>query len=729
MVQGKHFVIIGDGAAGFTAAQNLRETSPLARITILADDPHPAYYRAALTNYLLGELTENQVWAATPTFFYDYRIERVLARVAHVDGARSQLWLSSGHAPVVYDQLLIGSGAHARPPPFEGAHLPGVSVLRTLQDARWVMDSVLSHGAKQAVVVGGGALAIEWAIAMRERGVSVTLLVRDTRVMQGPLDATASDLVLARMRQAGIDVRTTEEVHAVGAGQDGRVAFVTTKNGQQIPCQLVCVAIGVVPNSYFLANSGVELGERKGILVDDRMCTSVPNVYVAGDVVDLKGQLLQLWEPARHQAMVAAANMIGGDERYRPGVHYFATRLADLDFASVGEVRTADGMEELVDRSQKTGSISYRKLLVKDGKLVGALMLGLREERVRQRGRSFKQLVDEQISIHTIKQSLLDPGFDLKAWLRGRMLVKKPVPPPAPKPAAPVPAPGAAPAVKELSPAELRGTQMLNLNLRASIGAAANIQIIGLGATLPVADKPAAKQGAPMLTIGLPLASLPTAVAPAGSVAGYFEAHGQRWPLDGEVMSIGSQASCQIVLTDPAISGIHAQVTLHNDEHFLRDLGSQTGTWVNGKAVTVPHRLRNGDSVQLGATTLRYGSDRGSQTALPSDGAVSADEEPQPSLVVRAGPCFGLSFALRGNGLSVGREPGSAVLIDDTSISRRHAVLNNHDGAWYVCDMHSSRGSFRNGARLPPGQDVPLAEGDQVQFGDSLLMFTSRPPR
>src|SRR5207249_3368795 len=136
---------------------------PSASILILSDDPHPAYYRAALTNYLLGELREEQIWAVPPTFYVEHRVERRLARVASLDPARAQVLLASGGAALSYDTLLVATGARARPPPFEGRNLPGVATLRTLQDARWVLEQVQTRAVRRAVVVGGGPLALEWA--------------------------------------------------------------------------------------------------------------------------------------------------------------------------------------------------------------------------------------------------------------------------------------------------------------------------------------------------------------------------------------------------------------------------------------------------------------------------------------------------------------------------------------------------------------------------------------
>jgi NADPH-dependent 2,4-dienoyl-CoA reductase/sulfur reductase-like enzyme len=132
---GRRHVILGDGAAGMTAAQTLRRLDPAASITVIADDPHPTYFRAALTNYLLGELREDQIWAVPPSFYRDVGAERLFGRAVAVDTAAGCVRLASG-AAVPYESLLVATGARARAAPFAGADLAGVVALRTLQDAR-----------------------------------------------------------------------------------------------------------------------------------------------------------------------------------------------------------------------------------------------------------------------------------------------------------------------------------------------------------------------------------------------------------------------------------------------------------------------------------------------------------------------------------------------------------------------------------------------------------------
>jgi NADPH-dependent 2,4-dienoyl-CoA reductase/sulfur reductase-like enzyme/pSer/pThr/pTyr-binding forkhead associated (FHA) protein len=682
----RRYLIIGDGAAGTSAAEHVRRADPQGLIAIYSDDPHPAYFRAALTNYLLGELTEQQLWAVPPNFYHDQQVHRGLARVAAVDAQRALVYLASGGPPIPYDALLVATGSRARPPPFTGADLPGVMTMRTLQDARDMMDQLRSGAVARAVVVGGGPLGLEWVQGLKLRGVNVTLLLRENKFMPGALDDIASDLLLSRLRQSGIEVGLSEEVVTALPAAGGRLGAVVTKSGHTLPCEIVGVAIGVVCNTDFLANSSVTLGKSRGIVVDDRLRASAPGVFAAGDVAEHGGRTLQLWEPAREQARVAGQNMTGRDLTYRPGAHYFATRLYDLDFASVGTVATDPAAEPLVDFPRKTGRISYRKILIKNGRLVGALMLGEREERVRQRGRAFKRLIDEGIEVATIRDRLLDPTFDLTGWLRTKSLVAKPTTVAVAARSAP-------------SPANLRKTQSIQMAaLRAPAGTSSALHANGT--------------------------ANPTAPP---SELGYLEGGGRRFALGAPVISIGRDPNGQVCIQDAGISFLHAQITRHENDLYLRDLGSRNGTWVNRTQVTVPHKLGAGDRMHIGQTELIFHS---LTTRTPPPPGVSAPPPgggTTPHLEVRSGHALGIAFALTQSPATVGRDATNAIRLDDLSVSSRHAALRQKGTSWLIVDLGSTNGTVHRGQRLPPESERELIEGDVLQFGQVTVVYSNRP--
>lgn len=687
---GRRHVILGDGAAGMTAVETLRRLDPAGSVTVVSDDPHAAYFRAALTHYLLGELREDQIWAAPPSFYGDLGATRIFARASAVDAAARVVELAGGER-VPYDTLLVATGARPRPAPFESAHLGGVVTLRTLQDARAVLDRVAVAGGLRAIVVGGGPLGLESAHALRERGATVTLVVRGARLMPEVLDTVASDLVLSRLRRAGIEVRLGEEIESAAAGASGRVGGATTRNAKIIPCDLIVVAIGVTCSVEPLAGSGVAIGPRGGVVVDDHLRTSVAGVYAAGDVAEHGGALFQHWEPARRMAAVAASNMAGVDATYSPRAHYFATRLHDLDFAAVGEQDAVDSDVILTAGPGGAGRVAYQRLVVRDGKLRGALMIGERAAAVRRRGRLYKKLIDLGSDVSEVAPSLLDPGFDLRAWLETPSLLARP-----------------AEATAATRPADVRGTQRLNLpaSTRAPEAEAA-----------PRAD-------APVLSIGL---RAPAGAAPLLEAAppAFLEMRARRFAVDRQVVSLGREPPATILLDDPEVDARHAEIQTHEGRRWLRDCGSRGGTWLNDLRVGIPRALHEGDRVRVGATTLVFRGG-GAPAASRAMTKTTPDAVWIPVVEISKGPGVGLVFALSGPEAVVGSDPKSRVRLDDLSVSPLHARLLEVNGRWTITDLGSGRGTARNGKRISPGEEVPLGENDMLTLGDVVLTFAHR---
>jgi len=718
----RRFVIIGDGAAGLAAAERLRELDAAASIGVFTDEPNPGYYRAALTNYLLGELREDQLWAVSPDFYETLGIRRVFGRVVGVDTQRSVVWDTASPTPTPYDALLVASGSRPRAPTFEGAHLPGVMTLRTIQDARQVVDQVRLRRLERAVVLGGGALGLEWAHALREHGVEVALVEMAPRLLPGALDEVASDLLAARLRRAGIQVVLGDAVVRANPGPDGTLASVTMRSGHALPCGLLAAALGVVPSAEFLKGSGIALGEDGAVITSRALATNVPNVWAAGDVARVDGEALRLWEPARSQALVAAENMAGGRREYTPGVHYFATRLFDLDFARLGKTERADGRDTLVDFPRGTGQIAYRKLALEGGRLVGALMLGERAARVRRAGRHYKRLIDTGADVSAIRGQLLDASYDFEGFLHTHELFEKP----AEKRAA-------APAVKAK---QIRGTQAVNLGLGHGASLLGGTSLIGAaGGTVAVPSTPGAggtaavpsapptlespRGGTRVLSIGFHAeANAPREVALAPLEA-RLDGLGRSFPLTRAVFSLGRAPGSDIVIEHEAVAGLHAQITRHGAALYVRDAGSRTGTWLNGRLLVSSEALHDGDTLRLGATelVLRAPSLRRAEPAL----ALATSNELE--LEVRSGRSMGLSFALRGQGMLIGSAPGSSIELNDLSVAPQHARLRSAGEQVFVSDLGSGWGTWVAGAPLPPGVEAPLAPGAWLRVGGVDLLL------
>ena len=718
------YVVIGDGAAGTTAAQYVRKRDPDGSITIFSDDSNAAYYRAALTNYLIGELREDQLFAVPPDFYARNRIERVLARVSSIDTAARRITLASGGAPVAYDKLCIAAGSAPNPPPFPGNDLAGVMTMRTMQDARAFMEDLRSGRVKRAVVIGGGPLALEWAQGLRARGAEVLYILRGRDFMGGVLDKTGSDLVASRLRAFGCDLRMEEEVAEVIGDKQGRVRAVALKHsGERIQAQLVCAAIGIRMNTGFLAGSGIEVN--KGIPVDASMQTNVPGVYAAGDVAEVDDPLigakrgLGLWEPARLQGRVAGSNMGGGQAAYRVGVMYNATRLYDLDFAGIGRTIEAEGDRVVTDLPRGRGTIAYRKLVIEEGVLVGAILLGHRSERVRRHGLRLRKLIADRADVSEVQGQLLDPTFDLPAWMAARSGEDR-------KASTAVALGGAVPTYSRLF----------------------KIPELASPLSRPIAIPKAAAMAAPSLlpppapvAAGVAVLGPPPATGPGASLR---VAGGGAVDL-GDVTTIGRRAESDLVISDPLVSGDHAEVRVIGGEYVLADAGSRNGTFLNNEQVLAPTPLSDGDRIRVGDTQLVFAGAAGSPAVAPAAEAPAAGVDlpdapvgpavsglfvtpdalavpppPTPSVVgvVEGG---GKRFELLGSVISIGRDPAADISLRDPAVSGTHAQIAELDGRLYLRDLGSRNGTYAN--RRLVSEPHLLQDGDVIHVGDTDLTF------
>jgi len=491
-----------------------------------------------------------------------------------------------------------------------------------------------------------------------------------------------------------------------------------------------------------LANAGVKLAANGAVVVNGRLQSSTANVWAAGDVANVEGEWLALWEPARLQARVAAQNMRGGSALHSPGTHYFATRLFDLDFARLGQIERREGREELIDFPRGTGQIAYRKLVIEGGKLKGALMIGERALRVRAIGRNMKRLIDAAVDVSEIKHRLLEPSFDVEAWLERKRLVERPA---APR------------KTTVFVEAKLKRTQALSLNSAAATGAMAEFLLPQTGARpqtggtqkLPSQATPTlvSQGGTPqqnqsassavnktaahtamlprktrVLTIGLHAEAAPEARPSLPPIDARLELQGRSLAIHLPVMNLGQSPECQIPLADPSLSAFHAQLVRHDAGLYLRDLGSSSGTWVNGQCLFAPHALRDGDRIRVGQLELLFRSNALPRLTLPEASQKSLGG---PRLEVRSGAALGLSFALGPQPVLVGSSPEASVRFSDPSISPRHAELRPAGATHVLTDLGSHGGSYVRTARLTPQQPVALSEGDWLRFGAVDVLYTS----
>lgn len=360
----RRVVVVGAGMAGVQTAVSLREQGYRGEITLVGAEEHQPYDRPPLSKAVLLGAADGSAFEVD---FAGLGVELLLGRRAEeLRPDRGELRTSAG--PVPYDRLVIATGAEAVTlPGAEG--VPGVHLLRTLDDAA-ALRPVLTPG-RRIVVVGAGWIGAEFATAAREAGCAVTVVEAAERPLAGVLPAEVAEPMRDWYAAAGVDLVTGCPVSAVEPGA------VLLADGTRLPADAVLVGIGARPATGWLAGSGVALGEDRAVLADDRLRASVPGIFAVGDCASFPSArygerlLVHHWDNALQGPRTAAANLLGGDERYDP-VPYFWSEQFGRFVQYVGHHAAADAMIRRGDPAGPAWSVCW----LRDGALVALLAVG-----------------------------------------------------------------------------------------------------------------------------------------------------------------------------------------------------------------------------------------------------------------------------------------------------------------------------------------------------------------
>ncbi|MFB3882722.1 MAG: NAD(P)/FAD-dependent oxidoreductase [Armatimonadota bacterium] len=371
------YVIVGNGVAAISAVEAIRSHRDTTPILILTDQECAFYSRPCLYYILLGRIERDDAWGRPESWYSEHAAElRCNTRVTRVMPEEHVVEIE-GNARIEYSKLLLALGTRGRLLPWAEQGLGGIVTLNTLLDVTSISD-VLSS-ARKAVVAGGGLTSIELVEVCRHWGLETTFVMRGERFLDRQLTNDEAELVHWRLRDLGVGIRTNEEIAGV-QGMLGRVQSATLRNSsEEIACELAGCAVGVVPNKGLVQEAGGETAQ--GIVTDDHMRTTLPDVWAAGDAVQVRGpggtpaQSEMLWYAAGDMGRVAGANVAGGDASYRPRVFLNVSEFCGLDFAGVGQIVPGqpDVEEHVVADRDGAGSI---RLVTRNGALVGACFLG-----------------------------------------------------------------------------------------------------------------------------------------------------------------------------------------------------------------------------------------------------------------------------------------------------------------------------------------------------------------
>lgn len=364
-------VIVGNGIAGVTAADYVRRHHPACDIHVVSQERHHLYNRMAITRLIYGRSAMNGLYLQPDTWYEERKISCWLnTQATQIDTQNHQVLLATGEK-IPYDRLILTNGSSSFVPPIGGFGLPGTFVLREAEEAMHMRAFAQTHRSHRAVIAGGGLLGLEAGYALHKLGLDVSVLERGEWLLRRQLDERGSYFLRQYLEALGMDIVLQAEADSVQG--DSQLNQVTLKDGRTLPCDILVVAVGIKPNVELATAAGLRVG--RGVVVDTAMQTSDPHIWAAGDVCEFNRQVPGLWAVAVEQARIAALNALGKNETYQEVIPVTALKVVGVELTSIGrfEAKSAD---ETVIALENTNEHRYRKLVISEGKIVGAILLG-----------------------------------------------------------------------------------------------------------------------------------------------------------------------------------------------------------------------------------------------------------------------------------------------------------------------------------------------------------------
>jgi nitrite reductase (NADH) large subunit len=360
------YLIVGNGVAGTTAAENIRKLDKTGKITVVTEESTPFYYRMRLPDFISGDLTEDKLNAKKEAWYKDQGIDlRLNTRIQGANPGKRTVTTQSSQE-ILYDRLLVATGSRSFIPPVKGADKKGVFALRTIQDARDIV--AWAKNIQKVVLIGGGLLGLEAGNALGKLGKKLTVVEFFPRLLPRQLDVAGAGRLQTIMEGMGFSFRLGAKTQEI-KGED-RVSGVLLEGGELLQAEMVIVSAGVRP-ALELAKA-LSLDHDKGVKVDEQMKTSQPGIYAAGDVAEFKGIPYGIWTAATEQGQLAGINMAGGNALYKGTVMANTLKVVGIDLASAGNIDAESKLESKVLAAQKV----YKKIVLEKDQIVGCIMLG-----------------------------------------------------------------------------------------------------------------------------------------------------------------------------------------------------------------------------------------------------------------------------------------------------------------------------------------------------------------
>ena len=398
-------IIVGNNVAGTMVAKGLRDADDEVDIHVFTEERTPYYARPKLIDFIAGEVTEDRIIFYPAEWYDKNRIELHLGSKVEAIDPQERKVLADGewHG---YDKLLLANGSKAFIPPFKGLPKKNLFTLRTIDDAMGIRAAAARSS--RAVIIGGGLLGLETARALSTGfpNLKVTVLEYAEHLLMRQLDHEGAKILQDWITGQGTEVLTKAETEEILGGD--AVTGVKLKDGRTVECDMVIVSAGARSDTRLAKEAGMEVN--RGVVVDSSLRTSKQGVYAVGDVAEYEGRVWGMIPPALEQARIVSKKMLGIESPdYGGTVPSNTLKVMGIDLTSIGTVRSeheppeAD-FEEI--RAVTADGKVYKKFVLKDGRMIGAILLGTKKETPK-----VTKLIKSGESVEGIRESLSDPGY------------------------------------------------------------------------------------------------------------------------------------------------------------------------------------------------------------------------------------------------------------------------------------------------------------------------------
>mgnify|MGYP005833476797 CR=1 FL=1 len=374
------YIIVGGSAAAISAVEAIRSVERESQIDLFSDEATPLFSRVLLPYYVAEELSKPLLNFRSADFFEQNSVNaHISIKIDGISIGSKTVWTETGDQ-FPFDKLLLATGGKAIIPPIPGIDKEGISPLKTMADA----ERIYQLSGKAAAVIGAGSIGVETCISLRRRGMEVTLLEQLGHVLPTVFDEEAASIIKQRIEGLGITTLTGEK--AIQFTGNGQVKSVIT-DSREIKCDMVVLAVGVKPAIELAQKAGIEIGLMGGIKVDSQMRTNLPEIYAAGDVTETydisrdSNWINAIWPCATEQGRVAGFNMAGkktfyeGSFRRNSIGNFIGVPAISMGLTHGEACSSCEGGESFQEIKRRTKD-AYKKLILRDGRLVGAILVG-----------------------------------------------------------------------------------------------------------------------------------------------------------------------------------------------------------------------------------------------------------------------------------------------------------------------------------------------------------------